>query len=428
MNTTQKNEFREYGWLIVCISTLALVVSNGLAILGLPVFYKPMLADLIASGSIDESTSQTLIGTAAGITLLSAGLLAPIGGWLYRKTSARLMMTIGSVLLGGGILLYSRATGAWSVYGAHALLGLSLVFVGVLVNTVLISEWFVEKRGVALGIVLTGTSFGGVLIPPIATPLIGAYGWRTAMLLVSLLVWLVLLPAVVLLVKNKRREVNAESALAESIPEENATTGHQDSTGEAIGSLNFWVLGLASALIFYTIFIVSQQLNLYLQTPAMGYTLAEAGAVQSRLFMASVAGKFLFGWLSDRFSSGRVMIAGTALMLFAASVFPVLTPSTILLFAIPFGLSYGGVFVLIQLQAADLFGRKNLALVLGIITAIETIGGAAGTRIAGMIADANGGDYRYAFLTLIPAMLVTVLLAIVLNRRVAKSRVPSSKF
>ena len=65
---------------------------------------------------------------------------------------------------------------------ARTMMGISLCLVGVLPSIVLVSNWFVRRRGLALGILLTGTSIGGVVIPQIATPLITAYGWRAAML------------------------------------------------------------------------------------------------------------------------------------------------------------------------------------------------------------------------------------------------------
>jgi len=71
-DTTQKKFY--YGWIIVGISTLALVVSNGLSIGGLPVFYKPLIEDMVASGGVAADKSQSMMGGAAGLTFLLAGL------------------------------------------------------------------------------------------------------------------------------------------------------------------------------------------------------------------------------------------------------------------------------------------------------------------------------------------------------------------
>ncbi len=417
MTESKKSGFF-YGWLIVAISTLALVVSNGLSIGGLPVFYKPMLADMIAIGGVEADKAQSMVGGAAGLTFLFAGFLAPIAGYLLTKLSSKIMMCIGCVILGGALIIYSQANSSGIVYLAHSLLGTSLGFVGVLVNTVLISNWFRRNRGLALGIVLTGTSFGGVLIPQIATPLITSYGWRTAMLSVSLLVWLVLLPAAIFLVRSRPSDMGLLPD-GDAIPTNNFDNKPAELSGmtlmEAIATQTFWIFSICAALIFYGIFVVSQQLNLYLQTPKMGFSLADAGNVQSKMFAASVVGKFLFGYLSDKFKSTRVMFFGAALM-FASTLFLFdLNANNVLYFVIPFGLTYGGIFVLLQLLVADYFGLKNLGTILGAVTVIETIGGAAGTRITGMVADANGGDYSKGFMLLIATTGIALLLITILN-------------
>src|SRR5206468_9429065 len=123
-----------------------------------------------------------------------------IGGLLIGRVSLKWLMTFGCVCLGSGLILHSQAGTAETVYLARFLMGGSLGFVGVAPCVVLVSQWFRTGRGTALGIVLTGTSIGGLSVPLIAAPLINAYGWRTAMLAVSGLVWLVLLPSVVFLV------------------------------------------------------------------------------------------------------------------------------------------------------------------------------------------------------------------------------------
>jgi predicted MFS family arabinose efflux permease len=328
------------------------------------------------------------------------------------------MMIIGCFILGGGLLLYSQASSASMVYAAHTLLGTSLGFVGVLVCTVLVSNWFTKRRGMALGIVLTGTSFGGVLVPQIATPLIQAYGWRTAMIGVSLIIWLILLPAAVFLVKNRPSDVGdvpdgdptARLAPAPLPTEQNGMT-----LGQALKTPLFWMFSICAALIFYAIFVVSQQLNLYLQGPKIGFSPQQAAGVQSLLFGLSVFGKFFYGFLADKFATTRVMLVSASTMFLSTLAFLYFDSSTVYVFAVLFGLNYGGTFVLLQLLVADYFGLREYGKILGAVTVIETMGGAAGTYITGRLADADGGDYSRAFLGLIVITGVSLAMVVILN-------------
>jgi MFS family permease len=296
------------------------------------------------------------------------------------------------------------------------MMGLSLGFVGVLPSVVLVSNWFVRRRGTALGILLTGTSVGGVVIGPISTPLIEQFGWRTAMLLVSLIIWLILAPAIVLLVRSKPSDIGLmpDDDSAALAGEESKPAGGF-TFGQALRTSAFWIFALGSALIFYPIFVTSQQL--ILQTAKIGFTAWQGTLVLSGLFAVSVAGKFLFGYLSDRYAPVRVILLCTAVMFASTFLLLQLNTATAFLFLIPFGLGYGGAFVLIQRLAADLFGQRDYPKILGAITIFETLGAAGGGLITGRLADLAGGDYTVGFYGVIGAAGFALLLMLVLNVR-----------
>ncbi len=392
-NQTPSEPNRGYGWVIVIVATLALVVSNGLAIGGLPPFYKPIREEFVRIAAIDASHAESFIANCANITFLMSGVFSLIGGWLITRFRLKPMMLIGCALLGGGLLLHSNAETAEMVYAARFLMGASLGFVGVAPCVVLVSNWFATGRGTALGIVLTGTSLGGFLIPLVAAPMIVSYGWRNAMIVVSGLVWLVLLPAIVFLVREPSVQPVASSPAAV------ADTPAQDglTLAEAIRKPLFWALGLCAALVFYPIFVTSQQFILYLQTPKFGVSAETAAFAQSALFAISIGGKFLAGALSDRLRAVRVMVACSLVMFLASLVLLQLTAASALLFLLPFALGYGGTFVLLQRLAADFFGRREIGKILGLITLIEVTGAAIGGRVTGYLADQAGGDYTQAF-------------------------------
>lgn len=415
-----------YGWVIVAVGILALIVSNGLSINGIPIFYKFVQGDLVNSGAIQPDKIQSVYGIAPALTLLLSGFFSPIAGYLLQHFNSRKMMIIGCFILGSGLLIYSQTTSATFVYTAHILLGTSLGFVGVLVTTVLVSNWFTKKRGTALGIVLTGTSFGGVFIPMISTPLIEAYGWRWAMILVSLIIWIFLLPAIIFLVRNRPSDMgllpDGETQSLENIEDATKNELNGFTLTESLKTPMFWVLSLCAALIFYAIFVVSQQLNLYLQSPKVGFTPAQASFVQSLLFFFSIFGKLFFGFLSDKFAANRVMLISATMMFLSTLAFLNFNEKTVYPFAILFGLTYGGTFVLLQLLVADYFGLKEYGKILGSLIVIETIGGALGTIVTGRIADANGGDFTVAFYALIIVSGLALATVVLLNLMFKKNK------
>jgi MFS family permease len=396
-----------YGWVIVAVATFALVVSNGLSIGGIPVFYKSIRDDFVSSGAVAANQAESFIAFGASLTFLLAGLISPIAGWMIQKFPLRTMMLIGCGLLGGGLVVLATANSAPQVYAARVMMGISLGFVGVLPTVVLVSQWFVQRRGTALGILLTGTSVGGVVIPPLATPLIERFGWRAAMVLVSLLIWLLLAPAIALLVRSRPPDDQAGQTRAGETAEAGLTFS------EALRTPRFWIFAVGAALIFYPIFVTSQQL--ILQTAKIGFTPWQGTLVLSGLFAVSVAGKFLFGFLSDRFSPVRVILVCTSIMFLSTFMLLDLNEATAFLFLIPFGLGYGGAFVLIQRLVADFFGERDYPKILGAITIGDTLGAVLGGMVTGWLADRAGGDYTAGFYGVIVAAGIALALMVVLN-------------
>lgn len=420
-----------YGWIIVAIATLALLVSNGLSIGGIPVFSEWIRNDLLASGAIKPENAQTVVANFGVFTFLVAGFSAPFAGYFIQKFPLKHLMLVGCLILGAALIIHSQATTVGVIYLTRVMFGIALGFVGVLANTVLVSNWFVRLRGTALGITLCGTSFGGVIIPLMATPLIKNYGWRTAMICVSLLIWLILIPAIIFLVKQKPQDIGLlpdgdreeEEKGRRGEEEQNFDKDQKSKTKdlpgmtlfEAMRTPIFWVFALCAMLIFYPLFVTTQQLILYLRTDKIGMEPAAAASMISILSGLSIGGKFLFGFLSDKISPTRVIFI-CCLVMFAGTLFFLdLTAANVLFFVLPFGLGYGGTFVLLQRLIADYFGAKDYPKILGVVTVIETIGAAIGGRITGAVADANGGDYTQAFYLLIIATGAALLLTVVLN-------------
>jgi MFS family permease len=424
---------RYYGWKIVFVATLALAVSNGLTTLGIAVFSKPIREDFVNLGAVPHNESESMIAAASYLTFLTAGFISPLTGFLVKRFSLKLMMVTGCFMLGGALLLHSQAANPGMVYISRILMGISLGFVGVMPNVVLISRWFKRLRGTAMGIVLTGTSLGGFAIPLIATPLVLTYGWRNAMLAVSLLVWLILLPAILLLVRNTPEEIGLlpdNNSAVPAVPEapEIGETGEIAEINEpgtaglpgmtlrrALTTPVFWVFALCAAAVFYSIFLTTQQFVLYLQTERIGVTALTAGYLLSTLFAASIGGKFFFGWLSDRFPPPRVMLVCCSVMFLATFILFDLNAQNAIFFILLFGLGYGGTFVLLQLLVLEFFGQREYGKILGIIVMIEMIGAAIGGKITGYLADANGGDYTRAFYGMIISTTFALFLTLILN-------------
>jgi sugar phosphate permease len=204
------------------------------------------------------------------------------------------------------------------------------------------------------------------------------------------------------------------------------------SFADALRSPALYLLGLGSACLWYSIQAMNSQVTIFFEQDA-GLAPARATLLFSVIFWFSFAGKFLFGLLSDKLAKRRVMLL-SALTLLAGclSLFEFGTDGLALttslprlgLFAVVFGLGFGGSFTMIQLVAVETFGARSLGKILGIITLIDSLGAAAGTVITGQLKTSTG-NYLLPFGLLTAVALIAVINVLFIRPVVPGNRRPA---
>ena len=124
-----------------------------------------------------------------------SGMLSPLIGRLLDQYSIRNMIVFGSVCITVGLLASSVASEFWQIILIHAtFLPLGMALCGTLSSQTLVGKWFTSSRGIAIGISAAGTSIGGFLFPLVTAELIGDFDWRSAMQILGVLAFVVLVP------------------------------------------------------------------------------------------------------------------------------------------------------------------------------------------------------------------------------------------
>ena len=178
-----------YGWVVVGVGMLMTCIGMG-AMLSLGVFLQPMAAE--------TGWSRSGISTAATLDFLCMGAAAFLWGMLSDRFGTRIVVLSGSVLLGLGLIAASRA---------DTLLEFQLLFgglVGIAAGSyyapmmAAATAWLDHRRNLAAALVSAGMGIGSMTVSPLGGWLIGAFDWRTAMLTIGCLAWILLIPAAVL--------------------------------------------------------------------------------------------------------------------------------------------------------------------------------------------------------------------------------------
>jgi MFS family permease len=369
-----------YGWVIVAVGIVVTCVGFG-AMLTLSIFLQPMAEAM--------SWSRTGIATAALLNFLCMGLGAFMWGALSDRFGTRTVVLCGGALLGLGMVLASQSTTLLQfqlLYGA--VVGLATgSFYAPLISTT--TRWFTEHRSLAVALVSAGLSVGSTVMAPLARWLITSFDWRTAMWVIGDLVWLVVIPAA-LLVRNPPTPAGAAGRGAPAASGPALTIGQVVRTPQfaAIALTHFACCAAHSGPIFH---MVTHAIDRGVPTMAAATVLSAAG-------LASLSGKIGCGIFADRVGAKRTLVAGLLLQAVAISLY-VFTGSLASFYALAllFGFAYGGVIPLYAIVVREYFGERIMGTAFGAVSLAATSGMALGPWLGAWVYDALG-SYAWMFI------------------------------
>jgi MFS family permease len=396
--------WRFHGWWgIVLPAFLVIWVTNTLTLAGVSVFDRHILDELMLSrGALKFGDT---------VQLLAAAFLAPVGGWVADRYGVRPAMAFGAVLLSVSLFLYSGVDSVGDIYLLRFAMGAALAGAGLVVCVTIVSRWFVSQRGLALGLMLSGTSLGNALLPQLNTWIIGQLGWRDAFQVICL-VPLLLLPLIAFVIKEWPAQLGLEAlgSSAARTARGGGDGGYQ--FGAALRSANFWLIGLSAFCTFYALLGLAG--NLFLHMQDLGYDDRSAAQAFFPLFVMGLVGKIGAGVVSELVPRKAVFAGCLALMLTGAVMLATLKPGLVWPALWLFGLGWGGNYTMLQALVADVFGARSLGKILGAITVLDASGGALGPWATGMLFDAVG-NYQAAF-TVMALLIGVAFLAAMLVR------------
>ncbi len=369
---------RRQGWVVVGACSLVMFgVWNSHAGFGV---FLPVLAN-------EFGWSRGAISIAPSLNLIIGGLIAFVIGAASDRWGPRLILTTSAVLAGGLFALASRIDALWHLYlvlGVLQGVAMSSVY---LVPTTTVSRWFVERRGLALGILLAGLNLAFVTGPRLSAFLIERLGWRTTYLVLGALVWVLAIPGS-MLTRFPPEATGSDSRSARSL-------ASGVTLGEALADRRLWLLVTAWMLLGFNQMMMSIHLVSFVKD--QGVTLERASLALTILGTGTIAGRVLVGIASDRVGTKPmfwVCLTVQIASLLAIMAGPSLSVLDVVLFW--FGLSAAGSDTTIVKGAVETFGVRAIGAVMGVLSLGWRCGAALGPTAAGFIYDAMG-TYMLAF-------------------------------
>jgi MFS family permease len=381
-------------WGVLAASMVIVGVAMG-SLFSLGVFLAPIQAA--------TSWGRADISAVALLAWVTLGIGSFLWGILSDRTGPRIVVGAGGLLLGLGLVLASRvATIGQFALAYGGLVGLAVgAFYAPLTSVV--SAAFTRNRGLALGLISAGAGLGNFAIAPLVRWLITTYDWRTAMLLLGDLSWLVTIPLALLV-----RAPGARSA-----PSTLSRSEGEPGLGAVVRSPQFWLI--ASVHFACCVAHSGPIFHMVANATDHGVGMMSAAVVFGVAGLASILGRIATGLIADRLGAKPTLVAALALQAPAILLYvTVRGPASFYLLGIVFGVAYGGVMPLYALLTREYFGQRAMGGAYGAIYMLQAIGMGLGTYAGGYLYD-RLGDYASMFTSAAAIAAAATLLALALR-------------
>ena len=393
-----------YGWVIVASCTLLLATAYGISF-SFSVFFSSLQDEFAWS----RATTSSLFS----LYLLLTGLFSIIGGRFSDKYGPKVVVMVLGTISGLSLVLTSKVESPWQLFLSYSVLlslGAGAMYIIVMSTG---SRWFLKKRATALGIIGAGANLGTVIIAPVCAWIIHTYHWRSAYMIMGIVAWLIILPTALLLKKGPSEigaNIDGDPVLKETEPA-NTTAVGEFSLREALKTRNFWLFFLIWFSYSFCLHMVISHMVPRVQDTGM--TPIRAAATLSLMQAVAIPSRLLAGFIADKVDKRAIAIF-FALLITLAMFWLVAADMAWMfyLFAVIFGLSYGGIDPPVIALVGDVFGLRKVGEIMGILMISWGLGSATGPYIGGLIFDFTG-SYQLAFIS---GGLIMALAAIFMSR------------
>ncbi len=387
-----------YRWYIVALTLINQALALGVLVYSFALFVVPWLDEF------EVSRSKVMLAILS--FQIVTGLLSPVLGRYMDQFAMRLLVLSGALAMSLGLFLLSLATEFWQIVALHVtLLPVGMILTGTLASQTMVSKWFTEKRGLAIGVSSMGTSLGGLSVPLLTAWLIGEQGWQGAYLVLAMLSLILLVPLNYLVLRHDPPILRLQASETSGVEMKTWTTR------QILESWAFWIPVLA--LIPINAAFGGTQFNLGAYMSDLGFGQAVAAQLIAVTSGAMIVGKLFFGSLGDRVDHRKLywLMAG---MLLVSMYFYEGSPGRPALFlaASLQGFATGGVMPMMGIMYSSRFGTLSFGRVLGLVNLFLMIG-SFGSILSGWIFDLTQ-SYDAAFqvfaLLLLPGTIVMYFL------------------
>jgi len=381
-----------YGWVIVAACLLIQAIPFGVAS-NLP----PTFTNYVVNAEGFSYTSFTLIFTIG--TFVSA-FASPFIGKLFTKVNVKLLFIIGSILVGGGFMLYSIAGNKlFAYYAIAAVVQVGNAIVSAIGVPTLINAWFKVNKGTALGIAFCGGGVGNIFLQALAGKWLTdpTIGYKGAYLRFGLIALIGSLLISILFVRMPKSQDELAANTPKKKLEGQEDVAHHVSWGYTMGETTkmpqFWLIAISFIFIGFYVSGFALQFIAYFQSlEEAGILLISSATLAAMFGFFSIFGNIFGGILFDKLGLSKSFALAGVLVVVAGLCLLFIGDINALgyVFTVAFGVSMFSYVMGPSYMTSSLFGDRDYGAILGFIQLFFAVGFAVGTPIFSIILDRVG--------------------------------------
>jgi len=403
-----------YAWVVVAVMFVVILASVGV---------RAAPGVLIVPLEQTFGWSAAVISGAISLNILLFGLVGPFAAGLIQVIGLKRTVLISMALLVAGAGLSAFITQIWQLYltwGVLVGLGSGAGMVGL--ATAIANRWFVQRRGLVVGLLTAGNASGQLVFLPLLASLATNHGWHSVPMAVALVI-LLLIPLVLLMLPESPASIGIGPLGSNEIAALPPHSGNPFMIALAgllrgCRSTDFWLLFISFGVCgFSTNGLVATHLIPYCIDH--GISEVSAAGLLAAMGVFDLIGTTFSGWLTDRYNP-RVLLfwyyglRGLSLVVLPFTQFDVVSLG---IFAAFYGLDWVATIPPTVTLTNSVFGRTDAPVIVSWIV--------AGHQLGGALAALGAGETRYLTGSYVPAFLasgVACLMAALLVLRIARGR------
>ncbi len=373
-----------FGWWVLAGIFTHYTALVGVHIYTLSLFYPELMREF--------GWSEAEVTHPAAISFYTGAAITSFVSALFDRFSVRVFMILGATTYVLALFSFWSLKTLGQMIIIYVIFAVSQVCAGQVPTMLVVTRWFKRYRGIAIGIALTATSFGAAIFPLVVRPALAMDRWRDAMFMLMIVAGAMMLLPLIFLVRSRPEDKGLlpDGAMAQaetSASPDQQTLPDGPNLKEALRMPAFYILAFATGALWFCMNGIVQHQAIFMNME-LGISMDTVPVIVSAIFWFAIAGKLLFGCLSDRFDKILMMLIVVVLLIIGLSLLRISSADNLLSlygYAAVYGIGFSGTFAMIQLVIAEFFAGQSYGKILGLLTSIDVAAGGVGiTAIAKM--------------------------------------------